>query len=115
MMRILAAAAVVACAATAWAATTGNIQGRVTDQETGKPLASVTVSATGPQGEQTEFTDSAGRFLITDLVPGEYVVRFYFSDLKVERPGVIVQADKTLSVVVAMPTRRAATKKYVIK
>src|SRR5215813_5267888 len=81
-------------------ATTGNIRGTVTDAVTGKAMAGVTVSVTSPalQGEQTEFTDAGGRYIITELPPGEYVVRFYFSNINVERPGVFLQADKTLSV-----------------
>jgi len=99
---------------TAYAAVTGNIAGVVTDQATGKALAGVTVTVSGPalQGEQTEFTDSAGRYIITELPPGEYVVRFYFSNIKVERPGVVLQADKTLPVHAAMPTATAQTKTY---
>src|SRR5262245_64867460 len=90
---------------TAQAAVTGNIEGTVTDQATGKRLAGVTVTVTSPalQGEQTEFTDATGHYIITELPPGDYLVRFYFSDITVERPGVIVQADKTLAVNVSMP------------
>src|SRR5438105_920727 len=94
------------------AATTGNIEGHVTDEATGKPLPGVTVSATGPQGEQTEFTGSDGRYLITNLTPGEYLVRFYFSNVTVERPAVVVQADKTLSVSAAIPLVKAEKQTY---
>src|SRR5579859_7732097 len=70
----------------AHAAITGNVAGIVTDQTTKKPLAGVTVTVSGAalQGEQTEFTDSSGRYIITELPPGEYMVRFYFSNIKVE-------------------------------
>ncbi|MSP59793.1 MAG: hypothetical protein EXR72_05520 [Myxococcales bacterium] len=111
----LVVAAISALSATASASITGTIQGTVTDQATGKPLAGVTVTATGPQGEQTEFTDSGGRYVITDLAPGEYVVRFYFSTVHVDRPGVHVQADKTLTVPAAIPTATAKQMTYVIK
>ena len=92
----------------AHAAVTGSIEGVVTDQATGKKLAGITVTVTSPalQGEQTEFTDSAGHYIITELPPGEYLVRFYFSNITVERPGVFLQADKTLSVNVAFRRRR---------
>src|SRR5438876_7670673 len=101
---------------TALAAVTGNIEGVVTDQATGKKLAGITVTVTSPalQGEQTEFTDGGGHYIITELPPGEYLVRFYFADKNVERPGVYVQADKTLAVNVAFPTQQAAVKTYVI-
>ena len=76
----------------AHAAVTGTIEGTVTDQATGKKLAGVTVTVTSPalQGEQTEFTDAGGHYIITELPPGEYMVRFYFSNIHVERPGVFV-------------------------
>jgi hypothetical protein len=98
----------------AYAAVTGSIEGTVTDQATGKRLAGVTVTVTSPalQGEQTEFTDADGHYIITELPPGEYLVRFYFSNINVERPGVFLQTDKTLSVNVAIPTQRAEVKTY---
>src|SRR4029079_2510928 len=67
---------------------------------------------TSLQGEQTEFTDSSGRYIITELPPGEYMVRFYFSNIKVERPGVNLNADKTLQVNATMPTNQAKTQTY---
>jgi hypothetical protein len=96
------------------AAVTGSIEGTVTDQANGKRLGGVTVTVTSAalQGEQTEFTDADGHYIITELPPGEYLVRFYFSNLNVERPGVFLQADKTLSVNVAIPTQKAELKTY---
>ncbi|HEX6837001.1 MAG TPA: TonB-dependent receptor, partial [Polyangia bacterium] len=113
----LAAAVLVALAAApraARAAVTGSIEGTVTDQATGKKLAGVTVTVTSPalQGEQTEFTDTDGHYIITELPPGEYLVRFYFSNINVERPGVVLQTDKTLSVNIAFPTQKAQTQVY---
>mgnify|MGYP001000906703 FL=1 len=105
--RVTLAALMVLSAPAAYAATTGNITGRVTDESNGKPLAGVTVVVSGPQGEQTEFTDSNGSYTITDLPPGEYVVRFFYANVKIERPGVIVSADKTLSVGAGIPTGKA--------
>ncbi|HEV3141166.1 MAG TPA: TonB-dependent receptor, partial [Vicinamibacterales bacterium] len=98
----------------AFAATSGNIEGTVTDQATGKRLAGVTVTVTSPalQGEQTEFTDADGHYIITELPAGEYLVRFYFSNINVERPGVFLKADSTLAVNVAIPTQRAEVKIY---
>ena len=100
----------------AYAAVTGAIEGTVTDQASGKRLAGVTVTVTSPalQGEQTEFTDETGHYIITELPPGEYMVRFYFGDKNVERPGVNLQADKTLAVNVAFPTQQTTVKTYVI-
>src|SRR4051812_44280183 len=117
ILRLAGVAALLALATvprTAHAAVAGSIEGTVTDQATGKRLAGVTVTVTSPalQGEQTEFTDAGGHYIITELPPGEYLVRFYFSNINVERPGVFLQADKTLSVNVAIPTQRAEVKTY---
>jgi hypothetical protein len=93
----------------AQASVTGAIEGTVTDQATGKKLAGVTVTVTSPalQGEQTEFTDADGHYIIAELPPGEYLARFDFSNVIVERPGIFVQSEKTLSVNVAIPTQKA--------
>jgi carboxypeptidase family protein/TonB-dependent receptor-like protein len=109
-----AALALVLAASTARAATTGAIEGTVLDQASGKKLAGVTVTVTSPalQMEQTEFTDEGGHYIITELPPGEYLVRFYFSNITVERPGVIVQADKTLAANVTIPTQQAKVMTY---
>ena len=67
------------------------------------------------QGEQTEFTDAGGHYIITELPPGEYMVRFYFADINVERPGVFVLRPTRRSPVnVAFPTQKAKVKTYVI-
>src|SRR5215831_20365080 len=70
------------------AANSGALTGIVTDASSGQPLAGVTVVATGPQGEQAELTDDTGSYTITGLVPGMYVVRMFYSDVKVERQNV---------------------------
>jgi hypothetical protein len=80
------------------------IQGTVTAEETGKSLGSVTVVVNGPalQEFQSEVTDNSGRYLITQLPPGDdYVVSFYFgSDDKprVQRPGIRLSLGKTITV-----------------
>src|SRR5215813_14620201 len=83
-------------------ASTGAIGGRVLDVKDGKPLAGVTVIAQGPQGEKGELTDDDGQYTITDLVPGPYVVRFYFGEAKTERPNVDVLANQKTTIVVRM-------------
>ncbi|HEY2746381.1 MAG TPA: carboxypeptidase regulatory-like domain-containing protein [Polyangia bacterium] len=108
--RILPAlAAAILFSPAAYAATTGAIEGTVIDQATQKPMAGVTITVTSPalQGEQTEFTGADGHYIITELPPGEYLVRFYFANIHVERPGVFVLADKTLAVNVRVPTQTA--------
>src|SRR5262245_58653734 len=86
--------------ARAWAqgASTGALTGIVTDVSTGAPIAGVTVVAQGPQGEQGDITDDEGRYTITGLVPGAYVVRMFYGNVKVERQNVQVFADKKIQV-----------------
>src|SRR5262245_54002865 len=57
------------------------VRGIVTSRETGAPLAGVTVVVNGPalQEYQTEVTDQAGGYLITQLPSGDdYQVSFYY-------------------------------------
>ncbi len=87
----------------------GQLQGTVTNQRTGQPFPGVTVQVTGAalQGDQTEVTDKAGRYLITQLPPGDgYTVRFYFNDVVVERPGIRLTQNKTLTINATMPEKR---------
>ncbi|MCC7382524.1 MAG: TonB-dependent receptor [Deltaproteobacteria bacterium] len=95
----------------AFARDSGRISGKVTDEATGDPLPGVTVTVTGPslQGELTEFTDENGSYLITEIPPGEYLVRYYYADIVIERPNVQVTTDRTLAVNVAIPSEKAAT------
>ena len=84
--------------------TFAQIQGVVSGEENGKPLNSVTVVVNGPalQEFQSEVTDASGRYLITQLPPGDdYQVSFYFgSDDKprVVRPGIRLSLGKTVTV-----------------
>src|SRR5437660_1517690 len=102
---LVAVALGAAGAARAQSANTGALTGRVTDASSRQPIAGVTVVAQGPQGEQAELTDTDGQFTITGLVPGQYVVRFYYANVKVERPNVTVYADKKLQINVPMQTK----------
>ena len=95
----------------------GQIQGNITNEETGKPLQGVTVVVSGPalQGEQSEITDKSGSYLITQLPPGDnYIVRFYFGDVIVERPNVRIAQSKTLTISLKMPTQKGKNV-YVVK
>src|SRR5262245_33568772 len=99
---------------TATAAVTGAIGGVVTDLSTHKPAAGVTVTVSGPslQGTLTEFTDSAGRYLVTELPPGEYLVRFLLGPLTIQRPGVLISADKTVTVHCTIPPAQGRAQTY---
>ncbi len=96
----------------------GQIQGVVQSDATFKPLPGVTVTVSGPalQEDQVEITGSDGRYLVTQLPSGdEYVVRFYLGDAVVERPGVRVAQNKTLTISVSMPMRQMKKEVKVIK
>ena len=80
--------------------TTGAIEGTVVDQAPGEALPGVTVVVSSPalQGDQTAITDENGFYKITDLPPGEYLVRFYYNDTTVDRAGVNVSVNKSTPV-----------------
>lgn len=86
--------------AIAQGATTGAIQGVVTDGKTGEKLAGVTVIVTSPALSQTQtaITDENGYYQIGQLPPGDYLVTFYYADITVERSGIRVGVDKTTPV-----------------
>ena len=91
--------------ASAWAQSTfAQIQGTVTAQETGKGLESVTVVVNGPalQEYQSEVTDKAGQYLITQLPPGDdYQVSFYFGaddKPRLVRSGIHLSLGKSITV-----------------
>src|SRR5260370_22838743 len=111
---VLTLAVTLAYGRVAQAAVTGAIGGIVVDAETRRALAGVTVTVTRPalRGEQTDFTEDRGHYLITELPPGEYTVRFYFSDIQVERAGIVVNVDETLQVNAQMPLKKSSVKVY---
>jgi len=113
---VLVAAVALGSAGAAYAqsANSGALTGRVSDASSGLPIAGVTVVAQGPQGEQAELTDAEGSYTITGLVPGQYVLRFYYANVKVERQNVTVFADKKIQVNVPMQTKAAAAETYTI-
>ena len=68
---------VMACSVATRAAaqdTTGTIAGRIVDAQ-GLAIPRATVTATGPQGAKTTFTDDDGRFTMPFLTPGPYALR----------------------------------------
>jgi hypothetical protein len=95
-------AIVIGFGALVWAqnATTGAIQGVVSDGATGEKLAGVTVIVTSPAlaSTQTAITDENGFYKFTGLPPGEYLVTFYYLELTIERSGVFVGVNKTTPV-----------------
>ena len=73
--------------------TTGAVQGRVTDADSGEPLGGVTVTI----GSQIAITDADGSFKITELLPGKYDVELAFDTTSATRKGVTVGANNTTS------------------
>ena len=75
-VRIALAALTLSLAGTAAAQNiTGQVVGRVTDAETGKPLAGALVTATSPGWiPQTVRTDATGHYVLSLLPPEHYVV-----------------------------------------
>ena len=92
LVLLFAYACIASRTARAQTSTTGSIAGRVTDAESGAPLAGVTVIATSPalQGSQAAVSDAGGRYRIDTLPPGTYLVTFYYANLEVQRRGVTV-------------------------
>lgn len=91
------------------------IQGLVRSQETGAALAGATVTVQGPAvpAMQAGFTDDRGRYLLTQLPPGDdYVVSFYFGAAEgplAVRYGVRLSAGKTVVVDAGLKTRALKT------
>ncbi len=82
-----------------FAQTTGNIVGRVTDEQ-GVPLPGASVEATGPalQGTAAAVTDSQGRYRLSLIPPGTYVLTFTLQGFAREtQNGVAVALGKDTS------------------
>lgn len=86
------------------------IQGTVISRESGAPVAGVTVVVRGPalQEYQTEVTDQAGRYLITQLPPGDdYEVSFYLgydARPRLVKHGLRLSNSKTVTVSATLTT-----------
>ncbi len=62
---------------------TGGIEGRVVDRDTGQPLSGANVVLTGTRWGN--YTDAGGRYTITGLPPGEFVIEFSYIGFRTER------------------------------
>ena len=73
-----------------WADSAGMIEGVVVDKTSGDPLPGVTVIVTSPAMKRTEtaITDENGRYKVTGLPTGTYLVTFYYLDRTIERANV---------------------------
>ncbi len=95
-------------------ATTGVIQGRVTDSNGGGALPGVTVVVTG-NSSQHVITDGDGNYRVVALVPGEYLVTFFFGDAEIQRRGIRVSVGKTVPVFQKINTAAAVQETIVLE
>ncbi len=99
--RLLAGAALLAWAAPLAAQSTGAIAGVVTDAQTGRGLANVTVTV--EDGRRGAVSDSAGRYRIREVRSGTYTLRaVLIGYTPAQREDLVVQASGTLVVNLAM-------------
>jgi Carboxypeptidase regulatory-like domain/TonB dependent receptor len=102
-----------ATSAYAQGSTTGAIQGRVTDAKTGEALAGVTVVVSG-QVSNTTITEDDGTYKVNDLLPGNYLVTFFYGDVTLERRNIDVGVQKTTPVFQKINTQSAVSETIVI-
>ncbi|HMB92795.1 MAG TPA: carboxypeptidase regulatory-like domain-containing protein [Rhodothermales bacterium] len=72
---------------------TGSIEGIVTDCETGEPLVGATVRVT--EVNRATVTDASGRYILSDLEPGDYLLTFAMVGYQSIERSVTVEADET--------------------
>ena len=99
------------------------IGGRVTDRETGLPIADavVSLSIAGRQEQKVTHTDSAGHYRFAELTPGEYAVFVGLPDFRGTHlragakpyPIVLKPGEIREQVNVALPRARAITVRVV--
>ncbi len=93
---------VIGCSISSAQSLTGNIYGRVADDQ-GGVLPGVSVALTGIGGEQTAVTDSRGEFHFLNLSPGAYVVTTNLQGFaSVRRENVIVALGQNTEVKIPM-------------
>ncbi len=80
----------------ALAGTTGNILGRISDSQSGAPLAGVSVTVTSASQSSTTKTDANGTYRFLSLIPDTYVVALSLDGYEpATQAGVSVFADQT--------------------
>jgi hypothetical protein len=87
----------------AFAATTGNLNGTVTDSESHSPVANVKVTASAPTGTYSATSDARGFFSIAGVYSDTYTVSFQVEGYEpLSVPGVTVFAGQVQTENVAM-------------
>jgi carboxypeptidase family protein len=90
----LLACAVVVCSPNAWAQ--GEISGRVIAADSGRPPIQ-DVEASIPKLGRVAMSDSSGRFRLTDIPPGEYLMVLRAIGFKAESTTVFIDRDEVVS------------------
>jgi hypothetical protein len=85
------------------AGTTGTLNGTVTSQKTGAPIAGAQVTATSPSQVATAISDASGRFSFLSLAPDTYSLAVSMKDFEPATvTGVSIFADQVQNVRVAL-------------
>jgi Carboxypeptidase regulatory-like domain len=111
LMIVRTAALVLACAPAAYAQqTTGNIAGRIVDQQNaGVPGATVTASNTQTGFVRSAVSDSEGLYRLSALPVGTYDVKVELTGFStLDRKGIIVNVGQTLDVGFALQVAQLA-------
>ncbi len=88
---------------TAWAQTTGRIEGRVLDNAGAALPATITIASPALQGERVQPADADGAFRFTSLPPGTYTVRATLDGFNnLEKTDVVVGIDRTATLEMKM-------------
>ena len=89
------------------AGTTGVINGSVVDPTSNQPVSGARVTAVSASQSATTTTDASGRFSFISLNPDTYTITAAESSTRdaASTSGVTVQADQTVNVNVAQPTK----------
>jgi hypothetical protein len=81
------------------AGTTGGLHGRVTDQDTGQPIAGASVTVTSPGQSETDITSASGAYQFISLAPDTYTLTVKKDGYNIAQvPGITVTSDQQRSV-----------------
>ena len=85
------------------AGTTGGLHGRVTDVESGQPIAGVTVTVTSPSQSATTTSSASGAYDFLSLSPDSYTLTAKKDGYDLEQiPGITIITDQVRAVAVRM-------------
>jgi hypothetical protein len=92
-------ALVIVCAHASLAGTTGGLHGRVTDTDTGAPIADASIAVTSPQQSATQVTTASGSYSFISLAPDTYALTAKKDGYNLEQiPGITIISDQNRSV-----------------